>query len=97
MAVDFGDRRVMACTVTELTRWLCELTGDPEIALRGGAVEIPLPGGALQVRAAELAPRRIALLAIAQLEVSFQYPAAISDAARGWIRAFDRHTQRGGG
>jgi uncharacterized protein (DUF1919 family) len=36
-------------------------------------------------------------VSFAQLEVGFEYPASQAEAARDWIRRFDRHTQRGGG
>lgn len=105
---DFGDRRTMACTPADLKRWLGELCGcDPGMTASErasgaqpgsvGAATIEAEGVTLTLRWRVLAPRQIALLRIAQLELEFSYPSAEAKGARAWIERFDRHTQRGGG
>jgi hypothetical protein len=99
---DFGDRRVMACSPSDLKRWLAELCGASSHSVfpgstAVGAVNIDAQGLTLSLRWQVLEPRRIALLTMDQLEVEFSYPADQADAARAWIARFDQHTQRGGG
>jgi hypothetical protein len=98
----FGDRRIMACLLADLNRWLREITGDfgldfDSIDGDSGVLSLDAGGWPITVRATKRAPRSIALLRLPQLEVEFDYPPERSQAARLWIEAFDRHTQRGGG
>ena len=93
----FGDRRVMACSAADLERWLRELTGDPSLAFASGRLTLDGGGFPVTVTAERLEPRRVALLALPQLRVAFDYPPEAAERARGWIERFDRHTQRGGG
>lgn len=94
---DFGDRRVMACTRADLQRWLREFTGIDSLCVGEQALALALDGLVMTVNTRQLPERRIALLRIQQLEVSFSYPPGLTDSARDWIARFDRHTQRGGG
>lgn len=94
---DFGDHRIMACTRSDLQRWVREFTGDDSLQVHDRPLELSLDGFALRLNTRELPPRRIALLRIEQLEVWFDYAADSALKARDWIARFDRHTQRGGG
>jgi hypothetical protein len=98
----FGDRRIMACQLVDLERWLRESTGKPSLQFdtadkASGIVSLDAGGWLLQIRASRRVPSTIALIRLPQLEVEFVYPPDRAQAARLWIEAFDRHTQRGGG
>ncbi|MBM3407305.1 MAG: hypothetical protein FJY25_08225 [Betaproteobacteria bacterium] len=107
--LNFGDRRVMACTPADLKRWLGELCGcDPAISAGGseagaqlgavGAASVEADTGVtLTLRWKVLEAHQIALLRVPQLELEFSYPGNSAALARAWIERFDRHTQRGGG
>jgi hypothetical protein len=95
--LDFGDRRVMGCSRADLERWVRELTGLQGRQFQGGRLDLSDAGIPVCIITHELVPRRIGLVSFAQLEVGFEYPASQAEAARDWIRRFDRHTQRGGG
>jgi hypothetical protein len=93
----FGDERVMACTRTDLARWLRQLVGEDHGIEDEGRASVRLDWGQLGIETRELAPRRIALLSLPQLNVRFLYDPALRDQAQAWIAHFDHHTQRGGG
>ncbi len=107
--LNFGDRRVMACTPADLKRWLGELCGcDPGMSAGGspagaqpgtvGAASVESDSGVtLTLRWRVLEAHQIALLRVPQLELEFSYPHHSAELARAWIERFDRHTQRGGG
>lgn len=95
--LDFGDRRIMGCSRTDLERWVRELTGLQDRSFLAGRLDLSDTGIPVCLVVRELAPRRIGLVSFAQLELWFDYPSDQADAARDWIRRFDRHTQRGGG
>lgn len=99
---DFGDHRVMACTVADIERWLGEFAGPMSVRRLPGVVAdacfvIDAGGWSIRLSARKLAPRVIALLRMPQLDVVFDYAPEEAGRARAWIAGFDRHTQRGGG
>ena len=82
--------------------WLSCLPG----AVRGrawrmvgpGHAEVELDGGGLTLRWHTLEPRRIALVRLPRLEVSYHFDAAVSEATRlAFMKYFDLYMQRGGG
>jgi hypothetical protein len=82
--------------------WLSCLPG----AVRGrtwrlvgpGQAEVELDGGHLSLRWYTLEPRRIALVRLPRLSVSYHFDAAVSEATRvGFMKYFDLYMQRGGG
>ncbi|MCU0919327.1 MAG: hypothetical protein MUF16_03185 [Burkholderiaceae bacterium] len=91
--------RVMGCTVQELTAWLPVALPQAELKVDLSAcrAEARFPDGALTLSWQVKAARRIALLAIPQLGVSFQYVGLGDDRRREIQRRFDLATQRGGG
>jgi hypothetical protein len=94
---DFGDHRTMGCSRADLQRWVGELTGSPPPDWHDDRLAIALDGWTLTLRAVPLPARRIGLVRLQHLDVRFEYPPPHAEAARAWIAAFDRHTQRGGG
>ncbi len=91
--------RVMGCTASELVSWLPRALPDAELATdvtgqRNVAIWV---GGSMELRWITLPPRRIALLEIPQLQVTFAYT-GLNDEARYRIqKCFDLQTHRGGG
>ncbi|MEK9776408.1 MAG: hypothetical protein VW339_09770, partial [Quisquiliibacterium sp.] len=71
--LDFGDRRIMGCSVADLERWVRELTGLQGRRLVSGRLDLSEDGIPLCILARELAPRSIGLVSFAQLEVGFEY------------------------
>ena len=94
---DFGDDRVMACTESDMQRWLRGFTGQDELAFANGQVSFVDNGISLTVTIDELPVRRLGLVKFRDSRIRFSYPPESADAAREWIRRFDHHTQRGGG
>jgi hypothetical protein len=92
-----GFDRVMACSRADLGRWLRELTGSDHGVVAGGRAALVFDWGTLGLETEQMPPRRIALLKVQQLRVSFVPPAGREAEARDWIERFDHHTQRGGG
>jgi hypothetical protein len=91
--------RVMGCTVQELTAWLPVALPHADLAvdLSGCRAEARFSDGKLTLNWQVKAERRIALLAIPQLGVTFQYVGLGDDRRREIQRRFDLATQRGGG
>lgn len=89
----------MGCTASELVSWLPRALPDAELATdvtgqRNVAIWV---GGSMELRWITLPPRRIALLEIPQLQVTFAYT-GLNDEARYRIqKCFDLQTHRGGG
>ncbi|WP_418318781.1 hypothetical protein [Piscinibacter sakaiensis] len=89
--------REMGCTEAEWLRWLPGAVGGRAVDLRAGAARVAINGGALDLSWQQLAPRRIALMAMPVLAVKFRF-SDIADAERQtFMRYFDLYTQRGGG
>lgn len=89
----------MGCTAWELVSWLPRALPGAELATdvtgqRNVAIWV---GGSMELRWITLPPRRIALLEIPQLQVTFAYD-GLDDEARYRIqKCFDLQTHRGGG
>lgn len=63
-----------------------------------GEVEVDLPGGHLRIRWQVLEPRRIALMDMPRMAVSYHFDAGVREADRtGFMRYFDLFLRRGGG
>ncbi len=93
----FGDRRVMGCSRADIERWVRELMPGRNPRFSADALEIPLDGFSLGLSVRDAPSRSLGLIRFRELEVCFRYPPDRAEAAREWIMAFDRHTQRGGG
>lgn len=89
--------REMGCTEDELLRWLPGALEGATLSLAPGRAHARFDAGALQVDWRPLPPRRIALLAMPRLAISFAFD-GLDDARRQRVmRRFDLYTQRGGG
>ncbi len=90
--------RDYGCTEAEWQRWLDEATpGCTVKRLEPGRATVELAVGSLELAWQVLLPRRIALVSLPRLAVSFQFVNAPESARAAFMRTFDLSTQRGGG
>lgn len=89
--------RDCGCTEAEWLGWLPGAVRDHALTLQPGAAVVHIDGGTLQLRWAPLPPRRIALLAMPRLAVSFAFDGVGLESRAAFMRYFDLFMQRGGG
>jgi hypothetical protein len=89
--------REMGCTEEELRAWLPGASGERPLALYDAGADVALDGGVVALRWHRLEPRRIALLALPRLHVSFEARDVDEATWQAFMRHFDLYTQRGGG
>ena len=93
----FALDREMGCTREDLLRWLPEATGHAPARVDGDAIVLSVGAGEVRITARPCPPRRIALVALPVLAVSFRFE-GLDDAAReAFLARFDLYTRRGGG
>ena len=89
--------REMGCTEAEWLGWLPAAMGDVPWQLTQGKANAQLPSGTLSIQWHTGEPRRIALIQIPRLHVSFEFT-GLDDAQRyTFMKRFDLYMQRGGG
>lgn len=89
--------REAGCTEAEWLMWLPAALGDRPARLGEGRAEVAIDGGTLELRWHALPSRRIALVTLPRLAVSFRFE-NVGDAARhAFMKRFDLYMQRGGG
>ena len=99
MQSDYPDafERELGCTEGEWLSWLPGAADGRALALEPGAARVAIGAGSLSLRWQVLEPRRIALVVLPRLAVSFRFE-GVADAARlAFMRRFDLYLQRGGG
>jgi len=91
--------RIMGCEARELLAWPPVALPNAEVIVEHASQQAIAhwPGGSLRLAWEVMEPRRIALLQIPQLRVSFRYVGFDADRRRDIQRRFDLATQRGGG
>jgi len=89
--------REMGCTEAEWIGWLPRACGGAAIADEPGGVSVAIAGGTLRLRWQVLTPRRIAMIVLPRLAVSFEFVAVAEAERQRFMRHFDLATQRGGG
>lgn len=91
--------RVLGCEARELLAWLPVALQNASTRVEPAAQQAIAhwPQGSLTLAWEVLAPRRIALLQIPQLRVTFRYVGLDENRRRDIQRRFDLATQRGGG
>jgi len=91
--------RQMGCTQEELLRWLPRALPGAEIDIRvaGQCCQARWDWGGLTIRWETRPPRKIALLVIPCMDVSFEYEGASDEKRYQVQQRFDLETQRGGG
>jgi hypothetical protein len=89
--------REMGCTAAELEQWLPGAGGGRPVTMIPGGAEIGVGEGRLTLRWRALPARRIALLQMPRLAVSFRFEGVAAEVRQQLMRYFDLYTQRGGG
>jgi hypothetical protein len=91
--------REMGCTPAELRAWLPGASRGARIEWEGqtGARVWLQAAHCLRLNWSPLAPRRIALITLPRLQVSFDFGGLDAAARHHFMRYFDLYTQRGGG
>lgn len=87
----------MGCTAGELRAGLQLALPGAQLAVDSSAALATFEDGALQLRWNPMAPRRIALLELPRLSVSFRYSRLTPERRFEVQRRFDLVYQRGGG
>ncbi|HET8542559.1 MAG TPA: hypothetical protein VFL83_21975 [Anaeromyxobacter sp.] len=93
----FALEREMACTREDLLRWLPAASGHAPARVEGDAIVLSVAGGEVRIGARERPPRRIALLDLPVLAVSFRFEGVDPAAREAFLARFDLYTRRGGG
>lgn len=89
--------REMGCTVAEFERWLPGATRHAPIESSGGFHRISAEGGVVEITLTPCEPRRIALMVIPVLAVTFRFIGMDDSQREMFVRYFDHYTRRGGG
>lgn len=87
----------MGCTRADLERWLREIHGDAVPSFTGDTIDLAVVGVPVRVTVRDAPQRSLGIVSFHELDVSFDFAPGERDAGDAWVRAFDRHTQRGGG
>ncbi|MCX7141486.1 MAG: hypothetical protein NT123_10435 [Proteobacteria bacterium] len=100
MTEDVGEltlQREMGCTREEFVRWLPGATRCADVKLDPEQAVIALGDGTVTISFRQAAPRRIALVSIPVLAVSFRFSRVGALARAEFMAYFDLYTKRGGG
>lgn len=100
MQTDYPERfeRDMGCSESEWLGWLPRAIGAQHAwHLEGAQAVVQLGAGTLTLRWQPLPERRIALLVLRRLRVTFVFDGLDADQRRAFMRPFDLSLQRGGG
>jgi hypothetical protein len=93
----FTFEREMGCTADELRGWLPGASRRRDIEWRESAALVAIDEGRATLNWQRLEPRRIALITLPRLHVTFA-AAGVGEAAwQEFMKHFDLYTQRGGG
>ncbi len=90
-------RREMGCTRAEFIGWLPGATRNAPLQIEGDRVTVVIDGGLVQIFLEEKAPRRIGLIALPALGVTFCFRGLEKLARDDFLAYFDLYTRRGGG
>lgn len=97
MTVPTELKREMGCTVAEFERWLPGATRNAPIESAGSSHRVTVDGGVVEIALTPLEPRRIALMVIPVLAVTFHFSGLDDVQREAFLRYFDHYTRRGGG
>lgn len=89
--------REMGCTEAEWLGWLPGAVAQAALRLEPGRAQVALGAGCLHLRWQPLPPRRIALVQLPRLFVSFRFEGVGPAQRQAFMRHFDLYMQRGGG
>ena len=89
--------REMGCTRSEFMAWLPGATRRAPFRIEGEIVTVITHGGHVRISLEQKAPRRIALIALPVLGVTFCFLGLDELARADFLAHFDLYTRRGGG
>jgi hypothetical protein len=87
----------MGCTRAEFIGWLPGATRNAPLQIEGDRVTVTISGGFVQIFLDEKASRRIGLIALPVLGVTFCFRGLDKRARDDFLAYFDLCTRRGGG
>ncbi len=96
-AEEFTVEREMGCTREEFVRWLPGATRHAPLQMSADQAVIRVREATVEISFTEAPPRKIALLSMPVLKVSFRFTGAGADAFRAFMDYFELYTKRGGG
>lgn len=94
---EFRLEREMGCTREEFLRWLPGATRHARIEIRANKAVVHAAEATVGISFTQAPPRRIGLVSIPVLKVSFRFSGARASAHREFMGFFDLCTKRGGG
>ena len=89
--------RDMGCTEAEWLGWLPAALGAHAWQRSGACVQADIEAGSLRIDWQPAPPRRIALLRIPRLQVTFAFQGLDDGQRHAFMKRFDLYMQRGGG
>lgn len=93
----FRLEREMGCTREEFVRWLPGATRHAPMQIGTDKAVVQAGKATVEISFTQAPPRRIVLVSIPVLNVSFRFSGAGPGAYREFMRYFDLYTKRGGG
>jgi hypothetical protein len=96
-ADEFALDREMGCTFDDFVRWLPGATRYAPIQMNADNAVVHAGEATVEISFIEAPPRRIALVSMPVLKVSFRFSGAGASAYREFMTYFDLYTNRGGG
>ena len=93
----FSVQREMGCTLGEFLRWLPGATRYAPMRLNANKAVVQAGKATVEISFTQAPPRKIDLISLPVLEVSFRFSGAGADAYREFMAYFDLYTKRGGG
>ena len=97
MSKVFHLHREMGCTRAEFMAWLPGATRQAPFQIDGEVVTVVIHGGHVEISLEQKPPRRIALIELPVLGVSFRFRGLDELARDDFLAHFDLYTRRGGG
>jgi hypothetical protein len=96
-ADEFALHREMGCTRDDFVRWLPGATRFAPMQLTADKAVVHAGDATVEIALTQAPQRRIALVSIPVLQVSFRFSGAEASAYRDFMTYFDSYTKRGGG
>ena len=94
---EFLLKREMGCTREDLIRWLPGATRHAPMRIFADKALVRAGDATIEISFTQAPPRRIGLISMPVLNVSFRFSGAGASAYREFMRYFDLYTRRGGG
>jgi hypothetical protein len=94
---EFALQREMGCTREEFVRWLPGATRHAPMQMNTDTAVVHAGEATVEISFTQASPRRIALVSMPVMKVSFRFSGAGASAYREFMAYFDLYTKRGGG